>query len=161
MITLALSLILLAQTPPHVGTTLAVTVASPRNIDCLERDVEQWALVYGPPPCYQPAGLAAGSPFIVSVRVRVSPWTTAENPNPVPVVHDVPRARVFRSDSATVCAPTAAPCLSVRVPAVPGWQSVEWAFVDGEGRASDWSVALSALGSGTAASNTNEGRVRP
>jgi hypothetical protein len=161
MMILPLIVALLQTPPPQVGSTLAVTVTSPRNLDCQGRDVEQWLLTYGPPPCYQPDGIAAGSPFIVAVRIRVTPWTTAEQPNPVASVHDVPRDRVFRSDSPTVCAPTPAPCLSVRVPAVAGWQNVEWAFVDGEGRPSDWSIALAALGQGTTPANSQDGRVRP
>ena len=127
-----------------VGPTFALTMHSVPHASCPSGEpIEQWQITYGPPPCYVPDGFPpTGSPFIVGIRVRVTPADTTQAPRIV----TVPRASVYRLVSVSGCAPTASPCLSVRLPSVPGPFLVDVAFIDGQGFASAWSDALPAIG---------------
>lgn len=126
-----------------VGQTFALTMHSVPNVACLTGDlVEQWAMTYGPAPCFVPEGIASGSAFIVGIRVRITPADTTQAPRVV----TVPRSSVYRTATEAGCAPTPAPCLSVRVASVPGPFLVDVAFLDGQGFSSAWSEALPALG---------------
>lgn len=149
-----------AQAPPVlVGPSVALTVRSPTNVTCAGIEQEQWTLFYGQ-PCSASSAPIVAVPFVRAVLVKLTPVTLPDVPNPTPTIVRVPRANVYRSPDAASCAPTLAPCLSVRVPSLPGAQSAEWAFEDAEGNQGVWYYAGVAQGRASLVP-TDDGRVRP
>jgi hypothetical protein len=149
---------LLQTTPVLVGPSLAVTVYSPSNISCAGTEHEQWLLYYGQ-PCSSASAPVVAVPYVQAVLIKLTPVTLPDQ-QPTSTIVRVPRASVYRTADATGCAPTRAPCLSVRVPSLPGQQSVEVAFVDAEGQQGVWFYAGLAQGRASLVA-TEDGRVRP
>jgi hypothetical protein len=150
--------------PVQVGPTLAVTFHAGSNYSCAGVEVEQWTLVYGERCNADPPVVLV--PFIATVLVRLTPMTQpptppAADPNRPAVVRSVPRASVYRTTDPASCAPTKAPCLSVRVPSVPGLQLVDVALVAADGSQTDWLPLGLAVEGRITASPVSEGRVRP
>jgi hypothetical protein len=150
--------------PVQVGPTLAVTFHGGTNYSCAGLEVEQWTMVYGERCNADPPVVLV--PFITTVLVRLTPMTQpptppAADPTRPTVVRSVPRASVYRTADTVGCAPTRAPCLSVRVPAVPGLQLVEVALVAADGSQTEWLPMGLAVEGRITAAPASEGRVRP
>jgi hypothetical protein len=160
----AFAFLAMMQTVPiQVGPTVAVTFHAGMNYSCQGAEVEQWGMVYGERCAADPPVMLV--PFIASVLVRLTPLTEpptppAADPNRPVVIRSVARASVYRTADAAGCAPTPAPCLSVRVPSLSGLQAIDVALVDASGAQSEWTHLGIAEGR-VSLSPASTGRVRP
>lgn len=150
--------------PVQVGPTVAVTFHGGLNVSCAGIEVDQWTLVYGERCNPDPPVVLV--PFVTSVLVRLTPMTMPPSPPAVDptrpvVIRTVPRASVYRTADPLACAPTKAPCLSVRVASVPGLQLVDVALGTADGQQTDWVPMGLAVEGRIAAVAPAEGRVRP
>jgi hypothetical protein len=153
-----------AQTPPvQVGPTVAVTFHAGFNYSCAGVELEQWGMVYGERCNAEPPVVLV--PFIATVLVRLTPLTNPPTPlavdptRPV-VIRTVARGSVYRTADAVGCVPTPAPCLSVRVASLTGFQAIDVALVDASGAQSEWTPLGIAEGR-VSLSPASTGRVRP
>lgn len=151
--------------PVQVGPTLAVTFHAGTNFSCAGVELEQWPLVYGERCNADPPVVLV--PFIAEVLVRLTPVPAtpippAADPEPAGrVIRRVPRASVYRTTDPASCAPTKAPCLSVRVPSIPGRQTVDVALASADGSQSDWMPLGLAVEGRVTVAPAAEGRIRP
>jgi hypothetical protein len=165
----ALVLLLIGATfasaqPVQVGPSVAVTFHAGMNWTCQGIELEQWPLVYGQRCHADPPVVLV--PYISHVLVRLTPMTMPPTPPAVDpdrpvVIRSVPRTSVWRTLEATTCAPTPAPCLSVRVPSLSGLQLVEVALQFADGQQSEWVPLGQAIEGRVQAVAPSEGRIRP